>query len=180
MLRLGLLMTLAMAPHLASAQTFEAPSAEFVAVGIERHGTGTYYIPGAIEGFGSLDLLVDTGSSYLVINVGMLEELKEAGRAEFSRQLEARMADGSTRVIPLYRLAGVRLGEACWVHDVEAAIFPANARPILGMNVLSRVAPFTFSAEPARLSLAHCQGPPKQVQAEAPPAEPDAVVGTGE
>lgn len=136
------------------------PAADFTAIEIERRSAGTFYINGAIEGVGALDMLVDTGSSYLVITQPMLEALEQGGRASYSRGLEGRMADGSTRVVPLYRIESVRLGESCWVHDIEAAIFPAGSRTILGMNVLSRLAPFTFSAEPARLGLANCQGPP--------------------
>ncbi len=138
----------------------ELPQADFTAVEIQKRSAGTFYIAGAIDGLGALDLLVDTGSSYLVITETMLDELKGAGRAQYSRGLEGRMADGSTRVVPLYRLDSLRLGADCWVHDIEAAIFPAGSRTILGMNVLSRLAPFTFSAEPAQLGLAHCQGPP--------------------
>lgn len=154
----------------------EGPLAEFTAVEIERRSAGTFYVAGVIEGLGVLDLLVDTGSSYLVITETMLAELKRLGRAQFSRGLEGRMADGSVREVPLYRIDGVRLGAACWVHDVEAAIFPAGSRTILGMNVLSRLAPFTFSAEPAQLGLAHCQGPPpvRSVEAEGD-AETDAT-----
>lgn len=137
-----------------------AEVSEFTAIEIERRPAGTFYIGGAILGGGELDMLVDTGSSYLVIDEPLLATLKTAGRAHYSRGLEGRMADGSTRVVPLYRIESVRLGESCWVHDVEAAIFPAGSRTILGMNVLSRLAPFTFSAEPARLGLANCQGPP--------------------
>lgn len=137
-----------------------APVAEFTAIEIEKRSAGTFYIAGAIDGFGALDMLVDTGSSYLVITQPMLEALEQAGRASYSRGLEGRMADGSTRVVPLYHIDSVRLGESCWVHEVEAAIFPAGSRTILGMNVLARLAPFTFSAEPARLGLANCQGPP--------------------
>jgi clan AA aspartic protease (TIGR02281 family) len=137
-----------------------AAPAEFTAIEIEKRSAGTFYINGAIEGVGALDMLVDTGSSYLVITQPMLDTLEQGGRASYSRGLEGRMADGSTRVVPLYRIESVRLGESCWVHDVEAAIFPAGSRTILGMNVLSRLAPFTFSAEPARLGLANCQGPP--------------------
>jgi clan AA aspartic protease (TIGR02281 family) len=149
-----------------AARAAALPESDFMMISIEKRSTGTYYVPGQIDGFGKVDLLVDTGSSYLVINENMLDELKGHGGAEYSRDLEGRMADGSTRVIPLYKLAGVRLGDGCWVHDVEAAVFPGAARPILGMNVLSRVAPFTFSADPARLSLANCQhdAPPAGVE----------------
>jgi clan AA aspartic protease (TIGR02281 family) len=151
-----------------------APAAEFTAIEIEKRSAGTFYIAGLIEGFGALDMLVDTGSSYLVLTQPMVDELMDAGRATYSRGLEGRMADGSTRVVPLYRIESVRLGASCWVHDVEAAAFPAGSRTILGMNVLSRLAPFTFSAEPAQLGLAHCQGPPatRSGSASAQPTAP--------
>lgn len=157
----------------------ELAEADFTAVEIEKRSAGTFYIAGAIAGLGALDLLVDTGSSYLVITETMLAELKDAGRAEFSRGLEGRMADGSVRVVPLYRLDSLRLGESCWIHDIEAAIFPAGSRTILGMNVLSRLAPFTFSAEPARLGLAHCQGPPPARQIEAAVEAVESATGAG-
>jgi len=43
------------------------------------------------------------------------------------------------------------------VRDVEVAVIPGNVRPILGMSILSRLSPFTFSAEPAEIGLAQCQ-----------------------
>jgi clan AA aspartic protease (TIGR02281 family) len=138
----------------------QAESAEFTAIEIEKRSAGTFYISGALEGFGALDMLVDTGSSYLVIDDAMRQQLERGGHATYSRGLEGRMADGTTRVVPVWRVSSLRLGESCWIHDVEAAVFPAGSRTILGMNVLSRLAPFTFSAEPAQLGLANCQGPP--------------------
>ena len=145
---------------LAASSAACAQPADFTAIEIEKRSAGTFYIGGELTGFGALDLLVDTGSSYLVITEPMLAKLREAGHAAYSRGLEGRMADGTVRVVPVWRVSSLRLGADCWVHDVEAAIFPAGSRTILGMNVLSRLAPFTFSAEPARLGLAHCQGPP--------------------
>lgn len=126
-------------------------------VALQKRDTGTFYVNGAIEGFGELDMLVDTGSSYLVIGEPVLEKLKAAGQARFSRRLSGKMADGRPKIVPLYRISSLRLGESCWVHDVEAAVLPAQNRAIVGMNVLSRLAPFTFSAEPADLLLHQCQ-----------------------
>lgn len=146
----------ALAPLLAVAET---PVSDFMSVDIQERSTGTFYIAGKIEGIGDLDMLVDTGSSYVVITEAMLELLKKADSAHYSRNLEGRMADGTVRIIPLYRLAGLRLGEECWLYDVEAAVFPSGSRPILGMNALSRLAPFTLSAHPAQLGLTHCEKP---------------------
>lgn len=136
-----------------------AGSPEYTAVALRKHDAGTFYVDGSLQGYGDLRMLLDTGSSYLVISQSILEDLLKAGGARYSRQLEGIMADGSTRVIPVYRLAGLRLGENCWVHDVEAAVMPGQTRPILGMNILSRLAPFTFSADPAEISVQQCQQP---------------------
>jgi clan AA aspartic protease (TIGR02281 family) len=159
--------------------TVHAEPAEFTAIEIEKRSAGTFYIGGEIDGAGELDMLVDTGSSYLVITEPMLATLKTTGRASYSRGLEGHMADGSVRVVPLYKISSIRLGASCWVHDVEAAIFPAGSRTILGMNVLSRLAPFTFSAEPASLGLAHCQGPPAPVALKESADGDDAAADSG-
>jgi clan AA aspartic protease (TIGR02281 family) len=169
MLRAIGMLGLALAAMTARAQ---GDTADFTAVEIQKRSAGTFYVAGEIEGLGALDLLVDTGSSYLVLTQPMVDALEAEGRASYSRGLEGRMADGSTRVVPLYRIDHVRLGAECWIHDVEAAAFPAGSRAILGMNVLSRLAPFTFSAEPARLGLAGCQGPPAAKVAATAPAAP--------
>lgn len=129
----------------------------FTPVALQRHDAGTFYIDGAIAGYGELRLLVDTGSSYLVLNEKILAPLKAAGGAHYTRNLEGMMADGSSRIIPLYRIDSLRLGENCWVHDVEAAVIPGAVRPILGMNILSRLSPFTFSADPPELGVQQCQ-----------------------
>jgi clan AA aspartic protease (TIGR02281 family) len=134
------------------------PAMEFASmeVALEKRDVGTYYIQGALQGLGDLNLLVDTGSSYLVINEAMLAELKKSGSAKFARELSGTMADGSRKLTPIYRLSGLRLGENCWISDVEAAVIPGSTRAILGMNVLSRLSPFTFSTEPAKLMLSQC------------------------
>jgi len=150
------------AGHAADPTLDEPPGA--VSVDLQRRDSGTYYIPGAIQGYGEVELLVDTGSSFLVINEAMLTALESAGSAIYSYQLRGCMADGTDTVVPVYRLAGVRLGAECWIADVEAAVFPGASRPILGMNILVRLAPFTFSTEPPQIALNQCT-------ADSPPAE---------
>lgn len=129
-------------------------------VGLQRHNAGTFYVNGALDGYGEMKFLVDTGSSYMVINETVLAALNKTGTVKPGRELSGQMADGSRRVIPTFLLKGLRLGEACWIGEVEAAVIPGNVRPILGMDVLARLAPFTFSANPAQLILASCQTAP--------------------
>lgn len=165
-----------MAAGLLAVSSFAAAgTATLTAVALQKHDAGTFYVNGELRGYGDLRMLVDTGSSYLVISEKILAQLMDAHTARYSRELQGVMADGSTRVIPMYRVAALRLGENCWVHDVEAAVFPGQTRPILGMNVLMKLAPFTFSAEPAELGV-QCQLPAPAVA----PAEFTAIEAQGD
>ncbi|MDO9596963.1 MAG: retropepsin-like aspartic protease [Azoarcus sp.] len=116
----------------------------------------TFYVPGLITGLGAVDWMVDTGSGYMTINEDILALLKENGLARFVRRMRGRMADGSELEVPVYSIDAISIGDACWLRDVEVAVFPGNTRPILGLNVLQRTAPFIFSFEPPRLVLSHC------------------------
>src|SRR5687768_11600495 len=144
-----LIRSLAAAVSLLSVCAWGGESALPVAtVALQKQDAGTFYIQGAIEGHGELDLLVDTGSSLLLISEAILADLKASGNAKYSHELRGFMADGSARVVPVYMLSGIRLGESCWIKDAEAAVMAGSTRPVLGMNILTRLMPFTFSAEP--------------------------------
>ena len=137
--------------------TTAALSAEFdSSISMTDKGASTYYVPCNIEGYGEVDLMFDTGSSYMTINEQMLEVLKRRGHATFVKKLDARMADGSRSIIPVYRLRSIQLGEHCALHDVEAAVMPGVTRSLLGLNALKMAGPFIFYANPPRLVLSHC------------------------
>ncbi len=135
-----------------------AAAAEFDSViPMWTKGAATFYVGGEIDGLGAVEFMVDTGSGYLAIGEHILETLKVQGNAEYVRDLTGVMADGTRRVVPVYRLRRVVIGNSCVLHDVEAAVFPGLDRNILGLNALRRASPFVFSVEPPRLVLSHCQ-----------------------
>lgn len=125
-------------------------------VEMEARNGSTFYVPGLITGLGAVQWMVDTGSGYMTINEEILALLKEHGLAQFVKTLRGRLADGSEREVPVYSIDAISIGDACWLRDVEVAVFPGNTRPILGLNVLQRTAPFIFSFEPPQLVLSHC------------------------
>lgn len=141
-------------------------------VSLTQRDTGTFYLAGEIQGFGDLQFLLDTGSSYTVISGNILKPLLAGGNARLSREVQGRMADGRPRVVPLYRISALRLGDNCWVHDIEAAVLGGDTRPILGMDVLARLAPFTFSTEPPQLLLNRCRAQAPAKLAEVGSAAP--------
>jgi predicted aspartyl protease len=119
-------------------------------------GASTYYINTEIPGAGQHLMLVDTGSAYSVINEETLANLSNSGEVEFIKQLRGRMADGSERVVPLYRIAAINLGGNCLIKDVDVAIISGNSRQIIGISTLIRAAPFGMSFDPPVLSLNQC------------------------
>ena len=122
-----------------------------------KGGGTTFYVSGHITGLGAVDWMVDTGSGYMTINEKMLLALQASGQVRFVKTLRGRLADGRELDVPVHAIDSVSIGDACWLRDVEVAVFPGNARPILGLNVLQRAAPFIFSFTPPRLQLSGCE-----------------------
>lgn len=116
----------------------------------------TFYVPARIAGYGDAEFMVDTGSGYVTINEHTLAELNQTGQARYLRRLRGILADGSELVVPVYALSSLSIGANCWLHDLEVAVFPGNARQILGLSALRRTAPFVFSVDPPELQLSRC------------------------
>lgn len=119
-------------------------------------GAATYYIDGAIEGLGAVEMMVDTGSGYMTINEEMLAELQAQDEARYLKQLRGRLANGDELSVPLYAIDRVNIGGNCWLDNVEAAVFPGKTRAILGLSALQQASPFIFSMDPPSLVLSHC------------------------
>jgi predicted aspartyl protease len=129
--------------------------AETIEVPMRAISAGTFYVQAEIGGMGAVDFLVDTGSGYTVIDTRMLDTLSGSGGVSFLKNLEGTMADGSRKVVPVYRVSQLRLG-SCALQNVDVAVFEAGARPILGMHALRRMSPFTFSVDPPAIRLGSC------------------------
>jgi predicted aspartyl protease len=123
-------------------------------------------------------MLVDTGSSYSTISSADLENLQRQERAHFVRELTGVMADGRELIVPIYRLSSIAIGQNCWLHDVEAAVFPQQVRNILGLSALLKAAPFTFSLDPPALILSNCLGAPTLPLAIVPAENDEPVADT--
>ncbi|HHJ40255.1 MAG: hypothetical protein AXA67_06860 [Methylothermaceae bacteria B42] len=137
-------------------------------VALHNPGTGTYYIEGQFGHLQPIKLLVDTGSSFSTIDKKTLTALKASGDATFIRNQSGILADGTKIEVPLYRIKKLALGDICMVEDVEVAVFPNGRRHILGLNVLAKLTPFSFSLEPPRLTLAGCTPPSMNIVKKEP------------
>lgn len=123
---------------------------------MQDRGVSTFYVQGHVEGSGTAPFMVDTGSGYTTINEHTLDALKVSGNAQFVKNLTGVMADGSRTILPVYLIASIDIGGHCMVRNFEAAVFPGEARQILGLSTLRKVSPFIFSLDPPRLTLSNC------------------------
>ena len=142
---------------------------------MQTYGARTYYVDSEIPGAGHFSMLIDTGSAYSVINEETLASLSSAGQAHFVKKLLGTMADGSERVVELYRISAINLGGNCLIKDVHAAILPGKARQIIGISTLMRAAPFAMSFDPPMLSLNQCAPQAQQASLEVAEITDDAT-----
>jgi predicted aspartyl protease len=126
-----------------------------VTVPMHDKGMATYYVNANIADLGASELMVDTGSGYMIINEQTLSALQERKQARYVKELRGILANGTELVIPVYTINELRIG-ACTIRNVEAAVFPARTRQILGLSALNKAAPFTFSVDPPELVLSNC------------------------
>ena len=126
------------------------------AIPMLESAAATYYVEGHLQGYGDVDLMVDTGSSYTVVNTRVFDALQSNGKAHHLKELSGIMADGSRQRVPIYRLPGLTLGDRCFFENVEVAVFPGDTRNILGIRTLKNAAPFSFSVDPPTLTLSGC------------------------
>ncbi len=155
-----------------TAQSAADGAAGTTSIPLYDKGLASYYVAGHIGGYGDIEFMVDTGSSYVAISEKVISRLADQNLATFVRTKSAVLANGGTIAIRVYRIAGLRVGDRCELRDVEVAVVPGMQRQILGLNALKMAAPFTISVEPPSLSLSHCS----IVSASpSPPANPEAA-----
>jgi predicted aspartyl protease len=139
---------------------FIAPSAyasePFKSVPMHTKNADTYYIKADIGGTLRGELMVDTGSGYIVLSENTLDTLLAQGKARYRKDIVGKLADGSRKVVSIWNVSEISLGGVCQLTNVEVAVFPGNQRQILGLRALKRAAPFTFSFDPPALQLARC------------------------
>ncbi|MCI0506692.1 MAG: retroviral-like aspartic protease family protein [Gammaproteobacteria bacterium] len=119
-------------------------------------GYGTYYVSVKLADMVDSQFMVDTGSGYVAINEESLEKLKLENQVEYLRDIQGKLANGKSYVLPIWRLSSLTLNERCTLKDIEVAVFPGNTRQLLGLSALKKAAPLEISFDPPQLVLSRC------------------------
>lgn len=140
------------------------------AIPMQAKHSGTFYVDVSFEGVSSDDMMLDTGSEYMVLSEKTMKRLQSRSQVTYLNEVIGVMADGTEIKIPVYSLARLRIGCCCPVEDVKVAVFKGNTRQILGLSALRKVAPFSISVDPATLTLSNCALNPAEILSRTNPA----------
>lgn len=148
-------------------------------VPMREKGAATYYVTTEISGVGALDFMVDTGSSFATINEETLVALVQQQRADYIRNMDGVLADGSRVTLPVFSIHSLNIGGQCTLRDIRVVVFPGKTRQILGLNALRQAAPFIFSMNPPQLILSNCISSIAEAQpgVTSPPEPPPEAAG---
>lgn len=125
-------------------------------VPLEQQPSGAFYIRGTLADKVETRLLVDTGSSYVVLSRATFKALQQDQDASFKRTIRGATASGRIVAAKVFELAELKLGEDCVLRAVEVVVLPGSDRDILGLSALERVQPFTFDIGSSALRFAAC------------------------
>ncbi|MGD8324200.1 MAG: retropepsin-like aspartic protease [Gammaproteobacteria bacterium] len=150
--RLTLLLTVLLLPY----SVAMAQSGQEISLPMAQEGAGGYYLRGVFTGGIESELLVDTGSSYVVLSRETFQGLKREGSVVYRRAIQGNTAAGRRVEAKVYAVAELVLGEGCILRDVEAVTLPGADRDILGLSALRQLGSFAIQFEPAMLTVSVC------------------------
>lgn len=134
-------------------------SADFdVLLPMTPSGSGNYSISGRFGPGIEAEFLVDTGAGITVINRQLFRHLEQSRDLRPARRVAARLANGQLEVVSVYVVNNFMLGDRCTFDTIEVAVMPNEGRNILGMNTLSKAAPFGLHLAPPALAVTQCEG----------------------
>ena len=128
-------------------------------VPLEQQASGAFYIRGTLAATVATDLLVDTGSSYVVLTKSTFKALERSEGAHYKRTIHGSTANGRVVKARVYEVSALAIGDVCVLTAVEVVVLPGSNRDILGLSALKRVQPFTFDLDPMALRFESCRQP---------------------
>lgn len=133
-----------------------AETPENLSVPMWQQDSGGFYVQGVLAGEVASDMLVDTGSSYVVLSRATFAKLKRDPATVYERTIRGATAAGRVMEAKVYTISELALGEDCILRNVEAVVLPNADRDILGLSALRRLQPFSLQFEPAALTMTAC------------------------
>lgn len=139
--------------------TGAASDLESFVLPLQQHGAGAYYAEVALGSTLVTQLLVDTGSSYVVLTPETFRALRKTSTVRRLRKIRAAMAGGRITDAQVYEIPRLAIGPACELQDVEVVVLSGATRNILGLSALRRMGRIGMRFDPPALELSFCPPP---------------------
>lgn len=128
-------------------------------VQMKNKSTGTFYVDASVDDR-SIEMLVDTGSSYTILDQDIIDHM----HLKPVKHVSAVFADGRRQRIAIYNVPVLTIFN-CVLHDVQTAGMSDN---ILGITALNKMSPMTLDLKDqsmvfqcgANQLVLHCRGCP--------------------
>lgn len=130
--------------------------ADEVNIAMQALSSGGFYIKAKLNNGVETDMLLDTGSSYVVIGSSTFNKIAANTELMHTRDIYGAMANGKIEKVSVYILDSLQLSDNCILRNVEVVLLPNADKDILGLNALSLIQPFTLQMSPAILSSQNC------------------------
>ena len=117
-------------------------------VTLRRHG-GVLMVPALLDDSVSVDFVVDSGASDVVLPETVLNDLRKAGKfsdADFTGTQMIKIANGSIVKARTFTLRSLSVGNRV-VTNLHASVAPAKATALLGQSFLQRFATWSIDNE---------------------------------
>jgi clan AA aspartic protease (TIGR02281 family) len=101
---------------------------------------GTFIVPVEINGMLTLDFLIDSGASDVVVPADVFSTLKRTGTIRESDVVGRRtylLADGSKTQSDIFTIRSLKVGDMI-IENVDASVAPSQGPLLLGQSFLKR------------------------------------------
>lgn len=112
-------------------------------IDLTESNSGGYYIHATID-TNETDMLLDTGSKYVVVSKNTFNHIKALHPMKPIRQIAGVNANGTVGSYQVYMVNDLTIGD-CELHDIEVVYMPRSTRDILGLSVLKSISLFTIN-----------------------------------
>ena len=127
-------------------------SATATAIPLTLGSGGGYYVHTVVDSDVDSDMLLDTGSKYVVLSGKTFNTIKQTHTMTVVDTIRGVTANGSVNTYTVYLLESLAVS-GCVLHNVRAVLISNSDKDILGISALESLSPFSVNLRESSLTV---------------------------